>query len=232
MTKYQETVDEIRGLVAAGDHLPIQELTTRAAEYVQACRDANDRLRKCIDSLRRNLRGDAIQLAEAEPNLLDLVALLDFPELPHWKVICTTHDLGAPPELLIELATALNEAYAAEEPMENLMAHHRLMALARAPLRERLMVMRRIAELDQSSIFWEEDIQKFELARLDEIRAPENCNKGRRCCCRCTFTRRGRGIRMANISAEGSLAIASRLRCTPERRKGDHPFAQSVAQIE
>jgi len=142
-----------------------------AEDYAQACREVNDRLRKCHDALVRGLRSDAIHLAEAEPNLLDLVALLDFSELPGWKETCRTSKLTSPPELLIEMASALNEAYAAEQPLANLMANHRVMALARAPLEERLTVMRRIAALDPASAFWDDDIRKFEQARVEEIRA-------------------------------------------------------------
>jgi hypothetical protein len=171
MATFQETVDEIRSFVAGGRRVPADLVELRSTEYSRACREVNDRLRKCHDALLRGLRSDAIHLAEAEPNLLDLVAMLDFPELAAWKQLCLTHELLAPPELLIEMAGALNEAYASELPLSNLMANHRVMALARAPLDERLTVMRRIAELDPASNFWDDDIRKFEQARVDEIRA-------------------------------------------------------------
>ncbi len=158
--------------MAAGGKAAPETMLERSEEYAQACRECNDRLRRCNDALRRHLRGDAIQLSEAEPNLLDRFALLDFPELPGWKELCRLNPiLVSPPELLIEFAGALNEAYAAEEPLQNLMAHHRLLALARAPIRERLMVMRRLADGDPGSPFWDDDIKKFEHARHDEIRS-------------------------------------------------------------
>jgi hypothetical protein len=169
MASIQETVDEIRGYVVAGGRTPTAAFASRAEEYAQACREVNDRLRRCSDALHRGLRSDAIQLAEAEPNLLDVVAMLDFPELAGWKVACQTYELPTPPELLIEMAGELNEAYAAEQPLATLMANHRVMALARAPLSERLTVMRRIAELDPASTFWDEDIRRFEEGRLSEM---------------------------------------------------------------
>jgi hypothetical protein len=174
MANFQETVDEIRSYVAASNRAPAAAIASRAEEYAQACRDVNDRLRRCSDALHRGLRSDAIQLAEAEPNLLDLVAMLDFPELSGWKAACHAYELTTPPELLIEMASALNEAYAIEQPLASLMANHRVMALARAPLSERLTVMRHIAKLDPASAFWDDDIRIFEHGRLEEMRTQFN----------------------------------------------------------
>jgi hypothetical protein len=50
------------------------------------------------------------------------------------------------------------------------MADHRVLALARAPLDQRLAVMRRLAVADPANAFWDDDIRQFEQARLDEIR--------------------------------------------------------------
>lgn len=171
MPHQQEIVDNLNGFLASTQPGQDERIQESASEYAKLCRQANDRLRKCADALRRGLRSDAIQLAEAEPNLLDLVASLDFPDLPAWREACRSFGFQEPPALLIEAATVLNEAYSIEQPVQTLMARHRLLALGRAPLNERLAVMRKIAELDPSSAFWDDDIRLFEQARLTEVRS-------------------------------------------------------------
>ena len=76
-----------------------------------------------------------------------------------------------PPAILIEAAAALNEAYAAEQPLQSLLAHHRLMGLARAAKAKSPADDARIAELDTGSSFWDDDIRTLERSRLEEIRS-------------------------------------------------------------
>jgi len=169
MPPYRETVDRLIDFLAAHNTVSVDVADEWAQAYAELCQEANDRLRKCDDALRRGLRGDAIRAAEKEPNLLDLVAALDFPDAAQWREYCAVHGLTQPPGLLIELATVLNEAYAVEQPLQSLMARHRLMALGRAPVRERLLIMRQIGELDKDNQFWDEDIRSFERVRLSEM---------------------------------------------------------------
>jgi hypothetical protein len=70
---------------------------------------------------------------------------------------------------MMDRAAALNDAYALDQPLEHLLARHRLLALSRAPVRERLDVLRRIAEIDTTNNAWEKDIRVFERARLKEL---------------------------------------------------------------
>ena len=170
MASIQEIVDGIRGYIAAGARAPTETTIAYAEPYAQACIEANSRLRKCDEAMQRGLRTDAIHFAESEPNLLDRITLLDFPELSAWKDACVTNGMTSPPELLIQLASTLNEAYASDLPLKELMANHRIMALARAPLDKRLTIMRRIAELDSTNTFWDDDVRTFEQSRVDEMR--------------------------------------------------------------
>jgi|GEM_PF-3788000 len=171
MTQHREIIDNIRGFLSSSQQVRTPPPVEWAKDYAKLCGDANDRLRKGADALKRGLRGDALQIAEAEPDLLDLVVALDFPDAAKWRGVCERFDLPRPPVLLIESAAALNAAYATEQPLQSLMAYHRVLALARAPLRERLMVMQRIEKLDPTNTFWDDDIRTFERARFEEMRA-------------------------------------------------------------
>ncbi len=90
-------------------------------------------------------RSEAIHLAEEPPNLLDLVAALDLPDAEVWSDFCQTTGLPVPPALQMDRAAQLNDAYAAEQPLEHLLNRHRLLALSRGPVSERLEVIRQLA---------------------------------------------------------------------------------------
>jgi len=153
MADYQRTVDEIMQVVLnpqAGT--PPSAFAALAKRYAEAVREVNDRLRECDRLLRQGHRAEAIRQAEDEPNLLDSVAILDFSERQMWAGLTAHNGLPSPPELLIDIAADVN-----------------LHALARSPLRARIDVMRKIAELDQDSPVWESDIREFEKARISQL---------------------------------------------------------------
>jgi hypothetical protein len=170
MSDYQQTVDRVRAFVAGADQTRTDDLADLASAYAEQCRDANARLRRCVDFLRRGLRSEAIQLAENQPNLLDLVATLDISEIDEWEQICAAYDLARPMRMMIAAAQELNEAYAQEKPLQSLLSEHRLLALGRAPLSHRLEVIRDLAVADPANSCWAEDQKVFEDARLRELR--------------------------------------------------------------
>jgi hypothetical protein len=174
MTEYRAIIDNIVAFVSSSQIVGAKGVPEWAEAYTELCRQTNERLRLCADALKRGLRSDAIQIADEEPNVLDLVSALDFPEAIEWRGLCALEGLSQPPRLLLELAAALNEAYATEQPTLCMLAHHRLMAVARAPLRDRLAMMRRIAEVDSSNSFWDDDIRVFERKLVEEMRAELN----------------------------------------------------------
>jgi len=165
-----QVVDEIRSFLQSADQVLTDHLKSHLTPaYHAACQEANQRLRRCDEYLTKGLRSEAIHLAQAEPVLLDLVAMLDFPERKQYEELCLTYGLPAPPQLQMDTATALNEAYADDQPIEELMRKHRMLALGRGPLGPRLALQRRIAQLDARNPVWEEDIRTFERARFQQM---------------------------------------------------------------
>jgi len=136
---------------------------------LQQVEQTNQRLRKCDHLLRKGLRSEAIQEAETEPNLFDLVAELDFPEWNLWQEKLNDAGLPASPELLLEVAAELNEAYNLHRPLEQLLRKHRVHALARSPLSERIPILRTLVERDPSNDLWRSDLVAYEKARFTEI---------------------------------------------------------------
>jgi hypothetical protein len=174
MAHSQQIVDDIRSFILSADWTltdPAKQESVRqlAAAYATACQEAGTRLRRCADFLQNGLRAEAIHLAEVEPNLLDELSILDFPEREQWEQICVSYAFPPPGQINFSLAEALNEAYAESLPLEGLLRKHRLLALARAPLTQRLTLMRTIAAKDTTNPLWKEDIQAFEKARQRQL---------------------------------------------------------------
>jgi hypothetical protein len=170
MIDYADMTEAIRAFLGSTDPRQDQAMTDLAAAYATACKEANDRLRRCIDFIRRGMRTEAVHLADLQPVLLVAVAALDLPEWAKWTQVCTAYSMKSPPRLLIEAAQELNEAYAAEQPLVPLLERHRVLALGRAPIRERLAVIQQLAAMDPATVLWEEDLKTFGAARLREIR--------------------------------------------------------------
>ena len=144
ISNYQYYIDDIQGAVYSPETADPEFLRDSSAQYAEACAEVNDRLRQVAQLLHRGLRSEALQMAEEEPNLLDTVSMLDFPELSTWCEMLGNWDMVAPPPLLIELAADINQAYADQQPLESILKNHRLFALARAPLAARIKILRKI----------------------------------------------------------------------------------------
>jgi len=169
MNECESVIDQIQA-VLAWDHDPDQEyMETLASDYTKLVKEVNDRLRACDKLLGRGLRTEAIQQCETDPNLLDLTAILDFPEAEYWSDYVSQYELPPIPELLVSIAADLNDAYAAEQPVARLLKLHRLHALALSPLPDRILILRELVDTDSDNGHWMEDLENYELARQTQI---------------------------------------------------------------
>jgi hypothetical protein len=162
-------VDDIRSFLQGSDQTLSDEVRSLAMAYAEACREANQRLRRCEEYLQKGLQTEALHLAQAEPPILETAAALDFPERSQWEEITAVYGLPAAPKLLLATAEALNEAYASVQPLEHLLRRHRRLALGRAPLPTRLEVMREIAGIDSGNALWPDDIRALETVRIRQL---------------------------------------------------------------
>ena len=118
------------------------------------CREANLRLRRCAEFLFEGLCGEAVDYAVTQPPVLEMVAALDFRELPDWERTCGTMGLTRPGRLAVEFARDLQEAFKQQQPLREPLAKLRYLALSRAPLPERLAVLRQLIALDPACPVW------------------------------------------------------------------------------
>lgn len=170
MNEVESIVDKIKALLLEEGAPVAQTLTELHEGYVNAVKECNDRLKRCHELMRKGERAETIHQCELEPNLLDVVEWLDFPERAQWYEYLRSYGLTTPPEILSELAAQIDAAYADEQRLARLMGRHRSLALAGAGLPERLALMRKIAPLDPDNGFWVEDIRTLERARHKQLK--------------------------------------------------------------
>src|SRR5262245_42195467 len=96
---YQDVVRTLRSLVQGQDQTLTDAFKRAAVDYAEACRAVNARLQRCEEFLQRGLRSEAVYVAEVEPAVLDLVAVLQFQERPELEQLLLTYGLPAPPPL-------------------------------------------------------------------------------------------------------------------------------------
>ena len=114
--------------------------------------------------------GHAIQQADIEPAVLSAYKILDIPEYDAWSE--RAQEFNLPTDCLDDdSAKILNQAYNAHTPLEPLLREYRKLALKRAPLALRLSLLRKIAGADHNNLSWQEDLESFERARMEEIKA-------------------------------------------------------------
>lgn len=170
MTDYQKIIDDIQTVLCADADPTPQALTALETMYVAAVEEVNVRLKQCDALLHKGHRTEALQLCDIEPKLMDVVGILDFAEREQWAEYVKQFNLPGPPELLIDVAADINEAYNVQEPVQKLLRLHRLYGLGRMPLNHRIDVMRKISVLDKGNPIWTEDLKTFEKARHDQLR--------------------------------------------------------------
>ncbi|WP_166831115.1 coiled-coil domain-containing protein [Thalassoroseus pseudoceratinae] len=169
MSRYQKLSQEILSVLQSTDQTRTPKLEQQAAEYSELVAKVNDRLERCGELLRNGLRTEAIHLAESEPPVLELVSDLDLggdEEL--WAELCADYDLPVPQSLLIGRAEELEEAYAQQAPLEDLLSRWRRVNLSRAPMDVRVPILRQLVEADPHTHFWEVDLHSFEQVAIKD----------------------------------------------------------------
>ena len=218
-------IRQIRDALAAdGSNAPVESL---AAEYAQLCQAANQRLESCAAMLGKGSEYQALQLAETEPVLLDLIATLSFAGAPEWAAYCAENQLPTPLKFDAKAVQALDGLYA-----KGISANHPLYKDYRAAVTSRddgkaIQIIRSIVRLNP-----EDENAKAELARVEnklfQLKLQE---------LRAALAQRDEGAILADLSELERLATPARLAELPEyasagdvRREVARREASSVAE--
>jgi len=110
MNSTNKLIRQIRaGLSGGWVEVPVESL---AEEYARLAQEAGQRLESCGTMLEKGSEYQALQLAETEPVLLDLIAALSFAEAPEWTAYCLAQGLPLAPKFDPKAVQALDALYA------------------------------------------------------------------------------------------------------------------------
>jgi len=169
MQQYEQIVDDILTILTADVDPADDALRDTDTRYSDAVAEVNERLVACDKLLHKGHRAEAIQECEREPNLLDVLGALDFPEAGQWSEYVRQFGLAGPPVLRSDIAMDLNDAYTTDSELGDVLRQHRLLALARSPLGSRLKVLRQIARRDAGNPIWMKDLRSWERVRHSQL---------------------------------------------------------------
>ena len=103
-------IKQIReALALRGASGPVEAL---AAEYARLAHEAATRLDSCATMIEKGSEYQALQLAEAEPVLLDLLGVLSFAEAREWAAFCVERNLPVASRFDARSVQALDALYA------------------------------------------------------------------------------------------------------------------------
>jgi hypothetical protein len=160
MIPVHKLIRQIRAGLAGGTvEMPAEAL---AAEYVRLAQEAEQRLEACAAMIEKGSEYQALQLAETEPGLLDLLAALSFAEAPEWAAHCAEEGLPVAPKFDSKAVAALDALYA-----KGISANHPLYKDYRAAVSSRdderaIRIIRSIVRLNGGDAN-----ARSELARLE-----------------------------------------------------------------
>ncbi|MDB4386266.1 hypothetical protein N9Z47_02760 [bacterium] len=166
---YTKLIRDIRDSIS-NKHLPSEFLQELSEELGEAIESVNSRLTHVVKILSDGYRDEAIEIAEQEPSLQDLVSQLDMPEREQWDLLMDESMMEKSPQLLMGAADQLELAYEERAKLETLLKKHRLLALGQAPLRPRIQILQRLAEQDPTNPIWIDDSAMLQRARLAQIK--------------------------------------------------------------
>ena len=166
-----DVVRTIQGILSRRAAPSEEELVDLANRHEELVEEVRTRLEKVERLLSQGLRTEAIEQAELDPNLNDVLTALDFPEVGPWNELLESHEIQPVQPIPVEAAAELNDAYLASGSIEKLLQHYRSISLARAPLAKRVAALRQLALKDDQNPIWPQDLAEFEKHRVKEIKA-------------------------------------------------------------
>jgi len=165
-----ECVKQIQDLLTAGEAVTKEKVAELVWAYAAACQQLNERAQACLDLLRQGRRADAQRLAKEPPDLEQELRLLDFPERGAWLDLCESAGLPISQSLDANALGAIAlQVYTEGGRLDSLLKMFKRMSLGRAPLADRLRILRQIRRADPQHDLWLEDVRAFEAARQAEL---------------------------------------------------------------
>ena len=161
-----QSIQTIRA--ALKDEAAPSSVEAAALRYAQACTEAEQRLDRVAAMLVKGSDYQALQVAEEEPPLLDLVGILSFGGEKDWQSFCELHGLKVAPRLNARTVQDLEALYA-----KGISANHPLYKDFRAAVLSRddgksLKIVRTILKLNPNDENAKKELLRIENKALQE----------------------------------------------------------------
>jgi len=162
-------LDEICAFLTSTDQTNDEQIGEHSKEYAKACESANERLERCELFLVSGHRTQAIRFAENEPSLKKVVERLRLKGmLDIWEEAIGTYGWTRFQPLKSDVLNLLEEAYDKENEIKDVLHEYRVSSLAKAPLSDRLLIVRQLSIMDSTNPIWPEDIDMLEKSLMGE----------------------------------------------------------------
>jgi hypothetical protein len=130
----------------------------------------NQRLEQCAVMIEKGSDYQALQLAETEPELLDMAGQLAFSEMREWAEFCQQNQLSVPEKIDAKGVTILNELYS-----KGISANHPLYRDYRAAVSSRddsraLQIIKTITRLNPSDANAKTELTRLENKNFQKVR--------------------------------------------------------------
>lgn len=152
------------------DEMGMDMLRDLLPELREVIDDVNAALLEVDELLFQGLRDEAVSLND--PEFSKLAARLNLEDKEAWPDVLAFFDregIAPPPRIDFDTLAALESAHAELQTLGRPLDRLRQLVLHRAPLRERLLQLRKIAAADGTKPVWAETITDHERARMTEL---------------------------------------------------------------
>ena len=205
-------------LAVEGRNAPVESL---AADFAKLCHEAGQRLDSCAAMLEKGSDYQALQLAEAEPALLDLLATLSFAEAREWAGFCLRQGLATAVRFDPKAVQLLDALYAQGiSPNHPLYKDYRAAITSHDDVRA-IQAIRSIARLNPHDENARSELARFEnklyQAGVKELRAALHGHDEAKVCS--VLTELERLATPAKLSESPDYAAALPIRREAEKRE-------------
>ena len=164
-----ELIQDAVSAIQSPESIDYDAFQARANELLELTKTINQKLTHIARMLNKGLRDEAIQEAGSDGRVLAIYERLDFPERDAYIHLIEEFGFARPPELNHDAATQLNAAFGRVGDIKHLLKNHRLLALSRATLGDRIGALNALAVADPDNPVWEQDSQLFQTTRLQQM---------------------------------------------------------------
>ncbi len=170
MQKERQVVAQINAFLDSSDWTNSPVSREILAAYTECCVAANRRLEQCSMLLGSRKTAEAVNQAERDPSLFEIVPLLNFPRLAQFLELCDWYDWPMPPQLNMAVFEQLKSASSgmSESGLTELVTEYRRIARGGDPL-EKVRLLRKIAALDPGNPEWRQNQKQLETELLPDL---------------------------------------------------------------